>query len=191
MKRYRPYCAGFILLYGLTLLSLGDVILTVVRQIRGDDVGLMGDFSLFSYLIFALAACYTWRYIRTQVAMDGRLLRIAFPANIRPKEGQGRASFIFRQGELDLVFIDKTFELKRVVRYGYVEDLGYERIDRSQTGEKNKLFPVHEVAFITDDNKRYHMNAGLYSAKQRRQIFTGIREASGVQPEGKLEQEIA
>ena len=48
-----------------------------------------------------------------------------------------------------------------MTRYGYVEDLGYDRLDQSQSGEKSKLFPVHEVAFITSENKRYHMNAGI------------------------------
>ena len=49
------------------------------------------------------------------------------------------------------------------------------RVFDGQAGENNKLFPVHEVAFITRDNKRYHMNAGIYSKKQRREMFDLIQ----------------
>ena len=185
MKRYRPYCAGYIVLYVLTLLCFGDVVFTLIRQVRGAN-DYMASFSFFSYIIFALALCYCWMYVRAQVAIDGKTLRMAWPANIKPKQGEGRAMFIYRQGELDIKFIDKTIRLDSIVRYGYVEDLGYERIDRSQAGEKSKLFPVHEVAIITRDNKRYHMNAAIYTAKQQKEIFTQIRQYSGVEPEGKL-----
>ena len=190
MKRYRPLCAGFIVLYALALFSLADVIYTVYGQITGTQNPMMASFSFFSYIIFAMAMCYVWMYYRAQVLFSGDNIRIAFPASLRPRQGEGRAVFIFRQGELDLKLVDKTFSLKKLVRYGYVEDLGYERIDKSGAGEKNKLFPVHEVAFITNENKRYHMNAAFYSAKQRREIFSQIREISGVEPEGKLEEEI-
>ena len=97
---------------------------------------------------------------------------------------------LFRQGDLDLMFIDKTIDLDKVVRYGYAQDLGYEPIDQSRGGEKSKLFPVKEVAFITSDNKRYHMNAGYYNEKQRKEIFTQVREITGLEPEGKLAEEI-
>lgn len=190
MKRFRPYCAGFIVLYVLTLLCFSDVVFTVVRQVRGTANDYMGSFSFFSYIIFALALCYTWQYVRAQVTFDGSRIRIAFPANVRPKEGQPRAMFIYRQGDTDMKFIDKTFDLKGLVRYGYVEDLGYDRIDKGQSNEKSKLFPVHEVALITRDNKRYHMNAAIYNEKQRREIFRLIREQSGVAPEGKLADEM-
>ena len=185
MKRFRPYVAGYLLLYGLMLLCTVDVVYTVVRQVKGVN-DYMSGFSFFSYVVFALGACYTWQYVRAQVVIDGTKMRVAFPANIQVKEGQPRAMFIYRQGNLDMKFIDKTIDLKKVVRYGYVEDLGYERIDRTQSGEKSKLFPVHEVAFITSDNKRYHMNAGIYSARQQREIFETIRSVTGIEPEGRL-----
>lgn len=190
MKRYRPYSAGFIVLYVLTLLSACDVVYTIFRQARGVNNDYMSSFSFFSYFVFALALCYTWQYVHAQVRIDGERMRIAFPANVRPKEGQPRAFFIFRQGDLDLKFIDKTINLKLVTRYGYVEDLGYEPIDKSRGGEKNKLFPVHEVAFITSENKRYHMNAGIYKPKQRQEMFAEVRRITGIAPEGKLAEEI-
>ncbi len=190
MKRYRPYCAGYIVLYVLTLLSFADVVYTIISQVRGTANQYMANFSFFSYLVLILALCYTWQYVRAQVCFDGNKMRIAFPANVRPREGQGRAMFLFRQGDLDLKFIDKTFNLQTLTRYAYVEDLGYEPIDRSKGGEKNKLFPVHEVAFITSENKRYHMNAGIYSPKQRREIFEQVRSVSGLAPEGKLAEEL-
>ena len=177
MKRYRPYCAGYIVLYVLTLLCLGDVIFTVVRQANGTMNEMMGGFAFFSYVIFALAVAYTWQYIRAEVAIDGKKLHIAYPAKVRPREGQPRAMILYRQGELDLKFIDKTIDLSRLTRYGYVEDLGYERIDRTQADEKSRLFPVHEVAFITDDNKRYHLNAAIFSDRQQREIFQQIRDS--------------
>lgn len=190
MKRYRPYCAGYIVLYVLTLMAFADMTYTLIGQIRGTLNEYMGTFSFFSYIIFAMAMCYTWQYIRAQVVIDGSKLRIAFPANVRPREGEPRAMIIYRQGDLDLKFIDKTIDLGKLVRYGYVEDLGYERIDRSQGGENSKLFPVHEVAFITSENKRYHLNAGIFSDKQRLDMFRTIRDTSGVEPEGKLKTEI-
>ena len=134
MKRYRPYCAGYIVLYVLTLLCLGDVVYTIVRQVRGVN-DYMSGFSFFSYIIFALALCYTWMFVRAQVCIDGKALRVAWPANVRPRQGEPRAMFIFRQGDLDMKFIDKTIRLDAIARYGYVEDLGYERIDRSMAGE--------------------------------------------------------
>lgn len=186
MKRYRPYKAGFIVLYVLAGLSLLDVAFTVYRRVTNTMNPIMDSFSAFSYVVLAMAAAYVWMYARAQVCFDGDNIRVAFPASLRPKEGENRVFFIFRQGELDTKLIDKTFSLKSVVRYGYVEDLGYERLDKSSADEKNKLFPVREVAFITSDNKRYHMNAGSYSAKQQKEIFAHIREVSGVAPEGKL-----
>ena len=190
MKRYRPHVAGYIVLYVLTLLSLGDVVFTIVRQSMHIENDIMSSFSFFSYIIFAMACCYTWFYIRAQVVIDGTKMRMAFPANIRPREGQPRAMIIFRQGNLDMKFIDKTIDLKQVLQYGYVEDLGYKPLDQSGAGENNKLFPVHEVAFITSENKRYHMNAGIYSPKQRKEIFTQVRDITGIEPEGKLAEEL-
>lgn len=189
MKRFRPYCAGYIVLYVLMLLCTIDLVYTIYCQVKGINT-YMTSFSFFSYLVFALGATYTWQYARSQVVIDGKKLRIAFPAYIRPKEGQPRAMIVFRQGDLDMKFIDKTIDLTKLTQYGYVEDLGYQRIDRSQAGPNSKLFPVHEVAFITSDNKRYHMNAAIYSEKQRREIFEAIRDASGVEPEGSLREEL-
>ena len=186
MKRYRPHCAGYIVLYVLGLLSLVDAVYTAYTSATGTANPYMASFSFFSYIILAMAVCYVWMYGRSQVQINGENIRVAFPASLRTREGERRGSFIFRQGDLDMKFVDKTFSLKRLVRYGYVEDLGYERIDKSGADEKNKLFPVHEVAFITDENKRYHMNAGIYSAKQKKEMFTQIRDISGVEPEGKL-----
>ena len=188
MKRFRPYCAGYLVLYALSLLSFADVVYTTIRQIKGMNNDMMSSFSLFSYFVFFMAMCYVWQYARTQVCFNGDKMRVAFPANIRPKQGQPRAMIIYRQGDLDLKFIDKTIDLKLVTLYGYVEDLGYDPIDQTRGGEKNKLFPVKEVAFITSENKRYHMNAGIYSASQQKEIFTRVRDITGIEPQGKLKE---
>jgi len=189
MKRFRPHTAGFIVLYVLTLLSFADVVYTTYRQIRGINNDYMASFSFFSYFVFAMALCYVWQYARAKVVISGSKMRVAFPVNMRPKQGQPRAMIIFRQGDLDLKFIDKTIDLKLVTRYGYAKDLGYESLDQSRGGEKSKLFPVREVAFITSENKRYHMNAGIYSPKQRRDIFAEVRRQTGLEPEGALAEE--
>ena len=189
MKRFRPHCGGYIVLYVLTLLSLGDTIFTAYSQIRGINENVT-SFSLLSYLITAFALLYTWMYGRSQVAIDDTSLRVASPMNIIPKAREARASFLFRQGSGEIRFVDKTLRLDAITRYGYVEDLGYKQIDASQATEKNKLFPVHEVAFITNDNKRYHMNAAIYSARQRREIFALVRQRSGIAPEGRLLREL-
>lgn len=190
MKRFRPYCAGYIVLYVLVFISFLDTIYTTYRQIKGIQDA-MASFSFFAYIVLALALCYLWMYARSQVCFDGGKMRMAFPISRAPKEGEGRAMFIFRQGATDIRFVDKTLRLDAVTRYGYVEDLGYQPIDASQAGPNNKLFPVHEVAFITSENKRYHMNAAIYSKKQRREIFALVQAGSGVAPEGKLAEELA
>ena len=189
MKRFRPYCAGHIVLYVLTLISLVDTGVTIYRQINGINDA-MTSFSIFAYVVSAMAVCYTWMYIRSQFAIDEKTLRMANPANIAPREGEARAMFLFRQGGSDIRFIDKTIRLDTITSYGYVEDLGYKQIDTSQAGENNKLFPIHEVAFITSENKRYHMNAAIYTKKQRREMFALVRQRSGVAPTGRLLKEI-
>ena len=189
MKRFHPYCAGYIVLYALTLLSLVDTGHTLYYQVMGIDSPLT-NFSAFSYIVSALALCYVWMYARAQVAVDEKNLRLAFPANIVPKEGEGRALFIFRQGSTEIRFIDKTLRLDTLTAYGYVEDLGYKQIDASQAGPNNKLFPVHEVAFITSENKRYHLNAAIFSKKQRKEMFALIQRRTNVAPTGKLADEL-
>ena len=144
MKRFRPYCAGYIVLYVLTLLSLVDTGHTLYCQIRGIQNALT-NFYLFSYIITVMALCYVWLYARAQVAVGETEMRMAFPASVVPREGEARPMFLFRQGSTDLRFIDKTLRLDTVTAYGYVEDLGYQPIDASQAGPNNKLFPVHEV----------------------------------------------
>ena len=146
----------------------------------------MSSFSFFSYIIFALALCYCWMYVRAQVAIDGKTLRMAWPANVRPRDGQARAMIIYRQGPNDLRLIDKTFPLKNIERYGYVKDLGFSRVDQTGADEKSPLFPVKEVCFLTSDGKRYHMNAAIFTKKQQKAIFNDIKNATGVAPEGSL-----
>ena len=185
LKKYRPYCPGYIVLYALMLICAADAIFTLVGQIRGTLNEFMASFSFFSYIILVMGLCYVSLYVRTKVVIDDRTLRFAYPASIRPKQGQPRASIIYRQGDTDLKLIDKTVALGSVVRWGWAEDLGYKRIDASMAKEKG-FFPVHEVVIITDDNKRYHWNAATYSEKQQREIMTRIAKACGVTPEGKL-----
>lgn len=186
MKKYRPYCSGFIVLYILVALSLSDSIYTIVGQITGNMNEYMRSFSMFSYLISAMALAYAYMYVRIHVAIDDKNIRIAYAAYIQPAEGAKRAIFIYRQGSLDLKLIDKTFPLASIERYGYAEDLGFSRVDKSSANEKSPLFPVNEVCFLTSDGKRYHMNAAIYKKKQLQGMFNQIRESTGIEPEGIL-----
>lgn len=190
MKRYRPYCAGYILLYVLVLISCCDAAYSLYGQITGNINEMLQSFSFFSYLIAAMGICYGLRYASAQVCIDSENIRIAFPAFIQPAEGASREMIVFRSGSSDLKLIDKTFRLSTIERYGYVEDLGFKRVDVSTAGEKSALFPVHEVCFLTSDGKRYHMNAAIFSKKQRAEIFNQIRQATGIAPEGRLAEEL-
>ena len=186
MKTYRPYCSGFIVLYILVGISLADAAWTLYGQISGTGNEFMQSFSFFSYLIAAMGVCYCWVYVRAKVCIDDKNLRIAFPANIRPANGAARAMIIYRQGPNDLKLIDKTIALDNIERYGYVDDLGFSRVDQTGAGAKSPLFPVKEVCFLTKDGKRYHMNAAIYSKKQQKAIVDAIRDATGIEPEGSL-----
>ena len=190
MKTYRPYCAGFIVLYVLICLSLVDAGYSLYCSITGTGNQFMQSFSFFSYLIAAMGLGYGWMYVRAKVCIDDKNLRIAFPANIKPADGAARAMILYRQGPNDLKLIDKTFPLASIERYGYVEDLGYSRVDQTGADAKSPLFPVHEVCFLTKEGKRYHMNAAIYSKKQRKAMFNDIRSATGIEPEGSLKKEL-
>lgn len=94
--------------------------------------------------------------------------------------------FVYRQGETDIKLVDKTFKLEDMEKYGYIEDLGYAQLDKSNAGPNNKLFPVHEIALVMKDGKRYHMNGAFYSEKQLREMMGLVHKATGLMPEGAL-----
>ena len=186
MKKYRPYSSGFIVLYVLVAISVVDSVYTLVGQLTGTLNEYMASFSVFSYLITAMALSYAYIYTRVKVCIDDKNIQIAYVAYIQPAEGAKRAMFIYRQGSLDMKLIDKTFPLNTIERYGYAEDLGFSRVDKSSANEKSPLFPVNEVCFLTTDGKRYHMNAACYKPKQLKDMFTVLQERTGVAPEGIL-----
>ncbi len=186
MKKYRPYRAGFIVIYVLGVLCLGDAIVSLIRQANGTANSYMASFSIFSYLIAILAFFYIKMYIVTRVEIDANKMRIVFPCYIKPAAGAKRAMFIYRQGETDIKLIDKTFPLSELKKYGYIEDLGYSKLDQSNAGPKNKLFPVHEIALVMQDGRRYHMNGAFYSEKQLRGMLEQIYAATKLAPEGSL-----
>lgn len=186
MKRFRPYKPGFIVLYVLGFLCISDAVYSLVTSILGTANEYMSSFAVFSYLIAALAIVYIRMYAKTQVAIDGKTMHIVFPVYIQPKEGDRRAMIFFRQGSTDLKLVDKRFLLADLDRYGFIEDLGYAQLDKSGSNEKNKFFPVHEIALVMKDGKRYHMNGGFYNPKQLSGIVNAIQSATGLSPEGKL-----
>lgn len=186
MKKFHPYKAGFIVLYALCFLCVGDALYSLISQARGTANEYMQNFSLFSYLIAVLAFLYMKIYAVTRVEVDDKTFRFVNPVYIKPAPGAKRAMFIYRQGETDLKLVDKRFPLIELEKYGYIEDLGYTVLDQSNAGEKNKLFPVHEIALVMKDGKRYHMNGGYYSEKQLKGIVDQIQKATGLAPEGEL-----
>ena len=186
MKKFRPYKAGYIVLYVLCALCIGDAVYALIKQFTGTANEFEQSFSMFSYLIAVLAFFYVRLYIGSRVAIDHETFHFVNIVYIRPQPGEKRASFIYRQGDTDLRVVNKKFALADLERYGYIEDLGYSQLDKSSAGEKNKLFPVHEMALVMKDGKRYHMNAANYSDKQLKEIVNLIQQGSGIAPEGKL-----
>ena len=186
MKKFRPYKPGFIVLYVLALLSISDAAYTLVSQTLGRNDAYIANFSLFSYLIAVLAIIYVRMYASTRVEIDGKYMRVVYPVYIKPQPGAKRAMFIFRQGSTDLKLVNKRFLLADMDRYGYIEDLNYSRLDQSGVGENNKLFPIHEIALVMKDGKRYHMNGGYYSPKQLTGMLEKIHAVTGLTAEGKL-----
>ncbi|MBQ6374988.1 MAG: hypothetical protein IJJ45_10965 [Clostridia bacterium] len=186
MKTYRPYTSGFIVLYALATLCILDAGYSLYGQVTGTANPYMQSFSMFSYLIAALAIVYVRMYFKTRITIDGRNIRIVFPAYIRPPEGSKRAFFVFRQGQNDLKLIDKAFSLDTVERYGFVDDFNLSHLDQSGANEKTPLFKVKEICFLTSNGKRYHMNAGFFKKKQLANMFRQIRDIIGKDPEGSL-----
>ena len=190
MKKYRPYCAGFIVVYVLSLLCLADAGFSIFQKITGTENEMMASFSFFTYLIAIVAVIYSKQYIATRVEIGGGKMRIVYPVYIRPRADQKRVMFLFRQGDTDFKQVDKTFKLADLEKYGWIEDLGYARLDCSNAGEKNKLFPVHEIALVMQDGKRYHLNLAFYSPAQRKGIVSDLIAQTGIQPTGKLIEEL-
>ena len=186
MKKFRPYKAGFIVLYALGLLCIGQSAYEIITQVRGTANPYMANFTMFGLLIAALAVLYIRMYAVTRVEFNGKFMRVVYPVYIKPKAGEKRAFFLFRQGETDLKLVNKRFSLEELEKYGYIEDLHYAQLDQSSAGQNNKLFPVHEIALVMKDGKRYHMNGGFYSPKQLVGIVEQIHAVTNLLPEGKL-----
>ena len=186
MKKYRPMKAGFWVVYALGLLSIGDALYSLIGSMNGTASEYTQSFSMFSYLIAALAVCFVRMYAQARIEIDETHMRVVWPVYIRPRQGEKRAMFIYRQGDLDMKLMNKRFDLRELEKYGYIEDLGYERLDASGVGEKNKLFPIKEVALVLKDGKRYHMNAGYYKPEVMKDMVQRIHRISGVEPTGSL-----
>lgn len=186
MKKYRPLKAGFIVVYALGVLCLVDAGYSLYGQMSGTANEYVQSFSLFSYLIAILAVCFVRMYSQTRIEIDSTHMRVVWPVYIRPQQGQKRVMFIYRQGDLDMKLMNKRFDLRELEKYGYIEDLNYDRLDKSGVGEKNKLFPIKEVALVLKDGKRYHMNAAYYKDEVVREMVQKIHQISGVEPTGDL-----
>jgi hypothetical protein len=186
MKKFRPYNAGYILIYAIVLLCAADAVRSLLTAGLGGGDSFSNTFLMWSLLILPFALIYAYRYFQTVVEISETHVRLVRPALIDPKPGEKRASFIFRQGERDLLLIARTFELGQLQKYGYVEDFGLKPEDKSGAKRTGKLFPLREVAFVMKDGKNCRFNAAIYSKKQLREMFLAIRDKTSVEPTGKL-----
>ena len=194
MKKFRPLNAGYIVVYVVVLACILQGVWTLIAMIQRhgaqDQSSLTGMLDWWSLVLVPFAVIYGVHYLQTVVELSSTHMRIARPALITPKPGEGRASIFFRQGENDNVLIRRSFELSRLAKYGYIEDFGLRPEDKSGAKTDAKLFPVHEVAFIMEDGRNCRMNAAIYKPAQLREIFGAIREATGIEPTGSLAEQL-
>ena len=190
MKKYRPLNAGYILVYVVVIAVIVQGIWTLIammlRQGAAVQNSFTGMFDMWTLILVPLAVIYGNHYRQTVVELSPTAMRIVRPAVVYPKEGEKRASFVFRQGGSDNVLIRRKFELSQLAKYGYAEEFGLRPEDKSGAKTDAKLFPVHEVAFIMEDGRNCRMNAAIYKPAQLREIFGAIREATGIEPTGSL-----
>ncbi len=190
MKKYRPLNAGYILTYVVVIAVLLQGIWTIVSMIlrQGAETqnSVTGMLDMWTLILVPFAVIYGNHYRQTVVEISPTAMRIVRPALIYPKPGEKRASFVFRQGASDNVLIRRSFDLKQLAKYGYAEDFGMRPEDKTGAKPDARLFPVHEVAFIMQDGRNCRMNAAIYKPAQLREMFSAIREATGIEPTGKL-----
>ena len=189
MKKFRPLNAGYILTYAVVALCIIQgvwiIVSMILRQNAQDSVGGMLDMVVADPRSHrrASTAITTCRRV---VEISSTHMRIVRPAQIIPKPGQQRANFLFRQGASDNVLIRRKFELAQLAKYGYIEEFGLQSEDKSGAKTDSRFFPVHEVAFIMQDGRNCRMNAAVYKPAQLKEIFTLLRDATGIEPTGKL-----
>ena len=190
MKKYRPFNAGYILVYVVVIAVIVQGIWTLIsimlRQGAQTQNAVTGMLDMWTLILVPFAVIYGNHYRQTVVELSTTAMRIVRPALVYPKAGEKRASFVFRQGNSDNVLIRRKFELKQLAKYGYAEEFGLRPEDKSGAKTDARLFPVHEVAFIMQDGRNCRMNAAIYKPAQLREMFTTIREATGIEPTGKL-----
>ena len=190
MKKYRPLNAGYILVYVVVIAVIVQGIWTLIammlRQGAEAQNSLYGMLDMWTLILVPFAVIYGNHYRQTVVELSPTAMRIMRPAVVYPKQSEKRASFVFRQGGSDNVLIRRKFELKQLAKYGYAEEFGLRPEDKSGAKTDARLFPVHEVAFIMQDGRNCRMNAAIYKPAQLREMFTAIREATGIEPTGKL-----
>ena len=195
MKKYRPLNAGYILVYvvvvAVILQGIWTLIAMAMRQGSQAQMDSMtGMLDVWTLILVPFAVIYGNHYRQTVVELSSTGMRIVRPALICPKPGEQRASFVFRQGANDNVLIRRKFELAQLAKYGYAEDFGLRPEDKSGAKTDSRFFPVHEVAFIMQDGRNCRMNAAIYKPAQLREMFSTIREATGIAPTGKLAEEL-
>ena len=143
MKKFRPLNAGYIFTYAVVILCI------LQGHLDGDRHDPAPERAGFHYGHVGLVGTDTrplCHYLRLPLLPDrgGNLptqMRIVRPAQVIPKPGEKRASFIFRQGASDNVLIRRKFELGRLAKYGYIEAFGLKPEDKSGASETSRFFP--------------------------------------------------
>ena len=161
MKKYRPLNAGYILVYviviAVILQGIWTLIAMMLRQGAQTQNSVTGMLDMWTLILVPFAVIYGNHYRQTVVELSSTAMRIVRPAVVYPKEGEKRASFVFRQGGSDNVLIRRKFELSQLAKYGYAEEFGLRPEDKSGAKTDARLFPVHEVAFIMQDLSLIHI----------------------------------
>lgn len=185
MKRFRPLNAGYIVLYSLTLITAADVVYSFISS-RINPNSFASSFMLWSALIFVAAIFYSKHYFSAKIEIGERQIHIVRPVYVKPAPGAKRANFLFRQGDLDNVLVERRIEIADIEKYGYIEAFDYKPEDKSGATTKNKLFPLHEVAFVLNDGSHYNFNAAVYGKKKLAEIVRLLEQRTGKPPEGEL-----
>ena len=191
MKKYRPLNAGYILVYVVVIAVILQGIWTLIAmmlrqgaQTQNSVTGMLGhvdaDPRSPSPLSMAITTGRRWSSFHLpRCASCARRWSIPRRARsaLRSSSDRAAATMCSSAASSSSVSWPNTVMPK---------NLACGRRDKSGAKTDARLFPVHEVAFIMQDGRNCRMNAAIYKPAQLREMFTTIREATGIEPTGKL-----
>ena len=170
MKKFRPYCAGFIVLYVLCFLCVGDAVYSIVSQALGTANEYMTSFSMFSYLIAILAFFYVKMYAVSKIVITDTTMRMVNPVYIKPEPGAKRAMFIYRSGETDIKLMDNQkhkdwigVDNHRILdNYRFLVSTGADILVRTPlipgyTDSDDNIRSIAEFIYVSDPKAKYEL----------------------------------